>query len=86
MQNEVRKPDSAGRINIGKEFSNQLFSIEIQSNGDIVLSPVVVRHAREAWLYDNPTALKSVQEGIAQSAKNDTVSLGSFSEFLDEEE
>jgi hypothetical protein len=82
---ELKRPDSAGRITLGKEFAGKTFTIQHQPNGDILLSPVVVLHEREAWLHQNQDALKDVEEGIEQSAKGDTKYLGSFSQYLDED-
>lgn len=83
---EIKKPDPQGRINIGREHANELFAIEKQPNGDIVLHPVAVIHKREAWLFENPEALAAVREGLAQSAAGETENLGTFAEFADEEE
>jgi hypothetical protein len=41
---KLLRPDSAGRILIGKENVDKLFAVLPQPNGDILLSPVVVRH------------------------------------------
>ena len=83
---DIKRPDSAGRITLGKEYSGKTFAIRHKPNGDIVLSPVVVLHEREVWLHQNPQALKSVQTGNQQSANRETESLGSFAQFLDEED
>ena len=82
---ELKRPDSAGRITIGKEYSNRLFAVQHLPNGDILLSPVVVRHEREAWLYDNKEAMESVRRGLEQSARGETHDLGSFSQYADED-
>ncbi len=79
----VRQPDSAGRIIIGRQYRDKQFVIEPLPNGDILLSPVVVRHEREAWLYENPGAMASVQRGLEQSARGEGKSLGSFAECVD---
>lgn len=82
---DLRKVDSAGRIGIGREFTDKLFAIQPQPNGDILLSPVVVRHEREAWLYDNPEAMEMVKRGLAESAAGEVSDLGSFIKFSDDE-
>lgn len=46
--------------------------------GRIVLEPFVEIPARERWLFDNPQALASVRQGLADSAAGRVVSLGSF--------
>lgn len=83
---ELRKPDSTGRIVIGREHKDKLFAVQPQANGDILLSPVVVRHEREAWLYANRAALASVKRGLKQSARGETHDLGRFEQYADQEE
>jgi hypothetical protein len=39
-----------------------------RATGMIVLAPAVTVPLREAWLHDNPRALKAVRTGIAQAA------------------
>ncbi len=82
---ELRRPDSAGRITIGKENKDKLYAVQHQPNGDILLSPVVIRHEREAWLYDDREALDSVRRGLEQSARGETHDLGSFAQYADAE-
>lgn len=80
LQAELKRPDAAGRITIGKENRDKLYAVQHLPNGDILLSPVVVRHEREAWLYDNQEALASVQRGLEQSARGELHDLGRFGE------
>jgi hypothetical protein len=83
---DIKKPDSSGRINIGLKFKEKLFQQTELPNGDILLSPVIVRHEREQWLYDNPEAMASVDRGLEQSAKGQTKSLGSFAKYANDDE
>ena len=85
LGHELRRPDSQGRIIIGKGYTDKLFSVEPQTNGDIVLRPVVAIHEREAWLFANPEALASVKRGLEQSAAGQVVDLGSFEEFASDD-
>jgi hypothetical protein len=82
---ELRRPDSAGRITIGKENKDKLYAVQPQPNGDILLSPVVIRHEREAWLYENKEVMESVLRGLEQSAHGETHDLGSFAQYADVE-
>lgn len=83
---EVRKPDSQGRISIGKEYVNKTYSLERRTNGDIILRPVMMIHEREAWLLANEKARQSVERGIADAEAGRTHDLGSFAEFLNDED
>ena len=82
----VRQPDSAGRIIIGRQYKDKLFAVQPQPNGDILLSPVVIRHEREAWLYENPEAMASVKRGLKQSARGETHDLGDFAQYAGDDE
>lgn len=82
--NDLRSSDKAGRINIGKQYAGKLFAIHLCPNGDILLSPQVTVHEREAWLLHNEPALESIRRGVEQSSKGETVELGSFADFADD--
>lgn len=77
---ELRKPDSQGRIVIGKEHIDETYAVEKRPSGEIVLTPVVVIHKQEAWLFANQNALASVKRGLEQAAAGKTNDLGSFAE------
>jgi hypothetical protein len=77
---ELRKPDSQGRIAIGKENADETYAVEKQASGDILLRPVVVIHKQEAWLFKNQDALASVKRGLEDAAAGRTHDLGSFAD------
>lgn len=79
----LRQPDSAGRIVIGRQYKDKQFAVEELPNGDILLQPVVIRHEREAWLYENPEAMAALDLALAQSAKGDGRYIGSFAQYLE---
>lgn len=83
---ELRRPDSQGRIAIGKEHADETYAVEKLPNGDILLRPVVVMHKREAWLFANQDALASVKRGLDQAASGRTHDLGSFAADGDEDD
>ena len=85
LSGELRRPDSQGRIAIGKEHADETYAIEKLSNGDILLRPVVVMHKREAWLFGNEAALASVKRGLEQAAAGKTHDLGSFAHDEDDD-
>jgi len=80
---ELRKPDAQGRISIGKEYADETFAVEKQSNGDILLRPVTVIHKREAWLFANHAALQSVKRGLENAMAKRTHDLGSFADQVE---
>ncbi|MFI5280112.1 MAG: hypothetical protein ACHQU1_06440, partial [Gemmatimonadales bacterium] len=50
------------------------FSIALnESTGVIVLTPATTVPLREAWLYENPEALKMVRTGIAQAGRGELI-------------
>ncbi len=62
--------DSQNRVTLGKllrGISSKLFDAKVV-NGKIVLEPMETVPEKEAWLYKNPKALKSVMKGL-QDAK-----------------
>ena len=80
------RPDSKGRIILGKFAKNvSSFDITEDDQGRIILTPYKEIPLREAWLYENKEALKSVKKGLKDSAAGDTVSKGSFSQYVDDE-
>jgi hypothetical protein len=83
---EVKRIDALGRINLGKEHANETYSVEKLKDGTLVLTPVAVIPKREMWLWKNKTALKAVKEGLEQSAKGETEFLGSFAQYVEDEE
>lgn len=81
------RPDSKGRITLGKLAKGvSSFLVSEQPGGAVLLEPMVEIPAREKWLFDNKAALQSVKRGIAQSAKGEAKSRGSFARFATEEE
>ena len=63
----TRTVDSRGRLTIGNDFARKTVIIKELPGRvlQIVLAEVVP--AREAWLYKNPKAIKSVMEGLDQA-------------------
>lgn len=86
IEQQVR-PDSKGRITLGKLAEGvSSFIVREQSGGVILLEPFVEIPAREKWLFENKKALESVKRGIEQSGKGETRSRGSFAKFADDDE
>jgi hypothetical protein len=62
----MRVADGKGRILLGNEFKGRVFLIQQQDDA-LILRPAVVLPEREAWLYRNEAALKSVNQGLEQA-------------------
>jgi len=80
----LRQPDSAGRIIIGRQHRDKQFAVEELQNGDILLQPVVIRHEREAWLFENPEVMAALDRALDQSANGEGQYIGSFAQFLED--
>ena len=65
----TRLADGKGRLMLGSRFANQMFLIDDGDPGRIVITPAVAVPAVEAWLYQNPSALGLVRQGLAQAKK-----------------
>ena len=62
------------------------FHVSIErSTGRIVLTPAVTVPLREAWLYENPKALKTLRSGVAQAGRGQVVKRGSFAKHADDD-
>lgn len=87
---EARKtvrPDSKGRITLGSLAGGaSSFKAYKDKKGRIVLEPQVEVPAPEAWLWQNPVAMKAVQQGLQDSAESMVVRRGSFAKYADEGE
>ncbi len=60
--------DTKGRLSLGNKFAGRLVLVDDSDSDRIVITPAVAIPAREAWLYENKTALDLVRKGLAQAA------------------
>jgi hypothetical protein len=77
--------DGKGRVtfgNLAKGVSS--FRVKKNEDGSYLLRPMKEIPAREAWLYENPEALKAVLEGLADSRAGRVHDLGSFAQYLED--
>ena len=88
MLHKMVRPDDKGRISLGHlaDSVSRFSVVEDKKHHRIILEPYTEIPAREAWLFKNPKALKKVKQGLKESAENQVYDLGSFDEYLDEEE
>jgi hypothetical protein len=79
-------PDAKGRITLGA-LAKGISSYEVKpgKNGQIILEPRVEIPAREAWLFQNKTALKMVLAGLEDAKAGRVRSLGSFRKYADDD-
>jgi len=56
--------DNKGRITLGAQFAGQTVVVDDSNPDYILIKPVVMIPAGEAWLYKNKTALNRVREGL----------------------
>jgi len=63
---QTKHTDSKGRLTLGEAFANRPVIVE-QRGDEIVLHLARVIPEREAWLYENPTALGAVRRGLKQA-------------------
>ena len=66
----TRNTDSKGRITLGESFANRTMLVE-RHGDEIVLRLARVIPESEAWLYENPKALKLVRRGLDQASKHE---------------
>ncbi len=78
-QFETKQADERGRISLGMAFANRTFLVE--NDGDaIIVRPARVIPEREAWLYDNKTALARVRKGLDQARRREFAEAPSLDE------
>jgi ABC-type nitrate/sulfonate/bicarbonate transport system substrate-binding protein len=71
----TKQVDKQGRLVLGARYANQTMIIDDSDETRIVITPAKVVPAHEAWLYNNPEAMKSVLLGL-QQARNGEVADG----------
>ena len=85
MKTVVLRPDSKGRISLGKyAVGVSSFILQVDAQNHLVLEPQVEIPAREKWLYDNPIAYQSLQKGLKEAELGITKKRGSFSRYAEE--
>lgn len=76
---EFVQPDAKKRLSLGEALlAGKAFNIYRNALGQIVLDPVRTIPASEVWLFENPTALASVTQGLKESADGKRIYRGSF--------
>ncbi len=80
--------DARGRVSLGKAGAEpgRRYRVERNIDGVLLLIPVVSIPEREMIVWRNPELATSVREGIAQAETGQTVDLGSFEKYADDDE
>jgi len=84
---KILHPDAKGRITLGamaKGISS--YRMTKDEHGRLVLEPFVEIPERERWLYNNPEALASVKQGIADAKAGRLHFLGDFSQYVQDDD
>ena len=84
---KVVRPDERGRINLGN-LADNISSYQVFQNKDgyLILEPLVEIPAREVWIYEDSENLGNIRRGMQQSKDGKVSSLGSFSQYLNDDE
>ncbi len=80
--------DERGRLSMGKSGvrKDDRYAIAVNDEGQILLTPLVSIPRRELIIWENQLLRESLARGLAEAGAGDTVSLGSFAEFVDDED
>ncbi len=65
--------DAKGRVTLGSKFAGQTVVIDDSNPRRIVITPVVMIPAAEAWLYSNEVAKGRVRDGLAEAQRGEFV-------------
>lgn len=82
--------DAKGRVTLGAQFAGQTVVIDDSNPMCILIKPVVMIPASEAWLYQNEKALGLVRKGLEDARRanfaEDNPDVESDLEWLDDVE
>lgn len=79
-------PDARGRLTLGSAAKDTEYRVLVNDEGQILLDPVVPIPASEAWLWQHPSLRASMERALNQAESDEFEDLGSFEQFVDEEE
>jgi hypothetical protein len=63
----TRQVDSKGRLTLGEKFAGRTVIVREIDETEIAVKLARIVPEREAWLYQNPVALRMLRAGLAQS-------------------
>jgi hypothetical protein len=75
------RPDDKGRITLGYLANGvSRFAVSKDEHNRLILEPFIEIAAKETWLFENPSALKQVKQGLKDSAEGRIYGKASFSQ------
>lgn len=81
----LARTDGKGRVTLGAIAQvGEQFRIFREPSGNIVLQPVKIVPANEAWLWENQTAHAAVLQGMREAEAGKTQDLGDFARYARE--
>jgi len=82
---KVLRPDSKGRITLGKLAQGvSSFRVSIDNRQRIILEPYSEIPTSEKWLFDNSSVRESILRGLLDADNGRVSDLGSFAQYVDE--
>lgn len=72
-----------GRVGVRRD---DRYAVAVGEDGTIVLTPLVSIPKRELIVWENQQLRESLARGLVQSGAGETVDLGDFTQFVDDEE
>ncbi|GAB7188963.1 hypothetical protein ATKI12_8794 [Kitasatospora sp. Ki12] len=80
--------DSRGRVSLGRAGAKpgRRYRVESNPDGVLLLTPVVSIPEREMQVWTDPLLAERIRAGIEQAQRGETVDLGDFSEYLDQDD
>lgn len=84
----VTQADGESRVALGVAGTapGQLYRIERHPDGVIILTPLASVPAREVGVWRDPELAETISQGIEQVNRGEGHDLGSFSQYLDDED
>ncbi len=73
MTSITRSADAKGRITLPKEYANSLVVIEQINDTELRIKKAKAIPEKELWLWQNPSAIGMVLQGLAQAENKDFV-------------
>lgn len=79
--------DTRGRVSLGRAGAHpgRRYRVERNIDGILLLIPVVSIPEREMIVWDSPALAEEVRQGVTDAEAGETLNLGDFTRYLDEE-